>query len=92
MSKPTAGGLRAAKALFETGPAESWYVRADKSLNELTNMIDEATGLPELLAALKDMVEEFDIAHIESAFDGQVAAWRRADALVKATEQENANE
>lgn len=43
---------------------------------------------PELLEALKDMVKEFDIAHIESAFASQVVAWKRADALVKATEQE----
>lgn len=32
----------------------------------------------ELLAACKDMVQEFDIAHLESVFDGQITAWQRA--------------
>lgn len=36
----------------------------------------------ELLATCKTMIIEFDIAHMESAFDGQISAWNNACAVV----------
>lgn len=91
MSKPTAGNLRAAKALFGEGARRMLTC----ALNEvdLANMLDETNGLPELVEALDLLLAWHDVVQrewptIPSPFGIEDAR----TALAKATEKDKTDE
>ena len=69
MTEPTPAAMRAAKSLTAVSTGETPTFASDFTIRLLAQSIDDATGLPELLAVLRDAREELRLIRMK---DGAV--------------------